>query len=119
MPVPIERKPAPLFPVVSQVPKHEVAVDLVEAIAGIKESRAEASPRLVAGEAGVLSCPRINPGGKHTLNMDTIQLGCIAGRVAIILLLSGYILGPSRRLRSDGPNSVQVGLDSGLEACAE
>jgi hypothetical protein len=118
-PVPIKRKPGPLVPEVSHIPQHEVAVDLIEAIAGIKESRAEASPWLVAEEAGILSCPGINPRGKHALGADTIPQGCIAGLVAITFLLSGYVLGPSRRLRPDGPNSVQVGLDSRLEARAE
>jgi len=36
VPVPIECKPAPLVPAMSHVPQHEVAVDLMEAVAGIK-----------------------------------------------------------------------------------
>ncbi len=119
VPVPIERKLAPLVPAVSHVPQHEVAVDLVEAVAGIKESRDKASPRLVVGEVGILSCPGINPRGKHALGADTIPQGCVAGRVTILLLLSGSILGPTHRLRPDSPNSMQVGLDSRLEANAE
>jgi hypothetical protein len=104
---------------VSHVPQHEVAVDLVEAVASIKKGRGEASPWLIAVKAGILSCPRIDPGGKHALGADTIPQACIAGQVTIILLLSGYVLGPSRRLRPDGPNSVQIGFDSRSEARRE
>ncbi len=65
MPVPVECKLAYSVPVVGHVLQHEVAVELVDAIPGVDESRAKASPRQVAGEAGILNCPRINPGSKH------------------------------------------------------
>ncbi len=111
MTVPVEGKPAPLISAVGIVPKHEVSVDLVEAIAGIKESSAKASLRFILEEAGVLGCPGINPGGKHAISADTIPQGCVAGVTAILLLLSGTILGPFRRLRPNGPNGMEVGLD--------
>ena len=38
VPVAIECKPAPTIPKVRHIPEHEVAVQLVEAISGIKES---------------------------------------------------------------------------------
>ncbi len=119
MPVPIECKSALLVPLVGHGSQHEVAVDLIEAVAGLEESRAKASPWLVAGEAGIRTCPAINPRGKHALGVDTILQGCIAGWVSILLLLSGSVLGLSRRLRPDGPNSVEVSLDSRSEAHAE
>ncbi len=115
----VECKPAHSVPAVGYVPQHEVAVELIEAIASIDESRAKASPRLVAGEAGILSCPGINLGGKHTLSADTVPQGCIAGWVTIFLLLSGFVLSLSCQLRPDGPNSMQVGLNPRSEALAE
>jgi hypothetical protein len=78
--VPVERKLGHLVPVVGHVPQHEVVVELIEAVAGIEGSRAKASPWLVAGEAGILSCPEINPEGKHTFCTETILQGCIAGQ---------------------------------------
>ncbi len=67
VPVPVERKPARPVPTVGHIPQHEVAVDLVEAIAGIKESRPKTGPRLVAGEFGFLGRTRIDPRGEHAL----------------------------------------------------
>jgi hypothetical protein len=38
MPVAVECKPTPLVPQVGHIPKHEVTVQLIEAISGVKES---------------------------------------------------------------------------------
>jgi hypothetical protein len=77
---------------VGHVPQHEVAVDLVKAVAGIEESRPKTGPQLVAGEFGFLSRTGIDPGGEHTLGADTVPQGCVAGQVAIFLLLSSAAL---------------------------
>ncbi len=116
---PVECKPACPVKTVGHVPQHEVAVDLVEAIAGVEESRPKTSPRLVGGEPGILTPTRINPGGKHALGADMIQQGSGSGWVTIILPFSGPILGPSCQLRPNCPNDMQVALDTRLEAHTE
>ena len=55
---------------VGHIPQHEVAVDLVEAVAGVKESRPKIGPQLIAGESGFLSRTRIDPGGEHVLGAE-------------------------------------------------
>ena len=111
MPVPVECESAPPIPTVGHVPQHEVAVELIEAVTGVEERRAKAGPRFVPGECGILSCPGISPWGEHTLGANASSQGCVAGRVTVVLLLRGAVLGPSRRLWPNGANGVEVGLD--------
>ena len=59
VPVAVERKPATFVPTVRHIPQHEVAVELVEAILGIKQSQAKTGLLLIAGEADTLSRPRV------------------------------------------------------------
>jgi hypothetical protein len=73
--VAIECKPASPIPQVGHIPEHEVSVELVEAIMGIKQSQAKASLLLIAREAGVLSHPRVDPRVQQSLCANATQQG--------------------------------------------
>jgi hypothetical protein len=79
------------------VPQHQVVVELVKAIAGIKQSRAKASLRLLAREATIFSHPGINSRGQQPLRLNSSH-GCSVLLVAVLLLSAVAILRPPGRL---------------------
>ena len=86
VPVAVERKSATLVPTVRHIPQQEVAVELVEAISGIKQSQAKTGLLLIAGEADTLSRPRVYPRGQHPFHSDARQGGHVAWQVTVVLL---------------------------------
>jgi hypothetical protein len=65
-------------PKVGDFPKHEVAVQLVEAIAGIEQSRAEAGALLVAGVAVLFSLRGVNLGVRHPIRTNSSPKSLVA-----------------------------------------
>jgi len=78
MPVPIECKPTPTIPKVGDVPEHEVSVQLVEAIAGIKQSRAKAGAPLVAEVVVIFSCTGVNRGVCYPIRANSSPKSLVA-----------------------------------------
>jgi hypothetical protein len=63
---------------VGYVPKHEVLVQLVKAIAGIKQSRAKAGAPLVAGVAVIFSRTGVNLGVRHPIRANSSPKSLVA-----------------------------------------
>jgi hypothetical protein len=94
----VERKLASMIPLVCNIPQHEVMVELVEAVVGIKQSRAKASFTLIAREANVLSRPGVDLRGQQSFSAN-VQHNCVVLRVFIVLHSADTILCPPGRLR--------------------
>ena len=117
VPVSVKRKPAPPIPQVGHVPQHEVAVELVEAISGIEQSRAEPRPLLVAGVAVVLRRPWVDPRAKHPFRTNPLAQG--QNPLIPIVPFLTRVLCPSRRLRPDCADGVEIGFNARPKASAE
>ena len=78
MPVPIECKQTPTIPKMGNIPQHEVSVQLVEAIAGIKRSRAKAIAPLVVGVVVIFSRTGVNRGVRHPIRANSLPKSLVA-----------------------------------------
>jgi hypothetical protein len=93
-------------------------VELIEAIAGIKQSRANSSLTLIAREVSILSRPRVNLRGQQSLSTNALH-GCAVLQVTIMLFNADTILRTPGRLWPDGLDSMEVGFDARSKTCAE
>jgi hypothetical protein len=63
---------------VGNVPEHEVSVQLVEAIVGIKQSRAKAGAPLVAGVVVIFSRTGVNRRVRHPIRVNSTPKSLVA-----------------------------------------
>ncbi len=86
MPVPIECKPTPTIPKVGDVPKHELSVQLIEAIVGIKQRRTKAGAPLVVGVVVIFSRTGFNCLVRHPVRANSLPKSLVAQWIAILTI---------------------------------